>query len=185
MLPINRRGVAARSNPLCESSQVLQLSGDQTVPNGLSAQGGVSLQVVAHIQNRGDVPFVGAPWAGFSGKRLAIEGFALSPLDHISADRIEYKALSTTKTETPWVAGGEFCGTRGKGLPLIGFCVRVKPLEGGKRFECEYSGLFASGKTVGPVKNGAPCWSADPGDFIEAIQIKIIEREIPNTPAPS
>jgi hypothetical protein len=142
----------------------------------------IPLQIVAHVQNRGDVPFINASWAGFAGQRLAIEGFSLSPLRKIAASEVEYKALSATRSETPWVNGGALCGTRGKGLPLVGFCIRVKPQADGKRYDCEYSGTFASGKVVGPVRNGAPCWSTAPGDFLEALQVKIVER--PQVDAP-
>jgi hypothetical protein len=110
------------------------------------------------------------------GQRLAIEAFSILPLDKIAAEQLEYKALSATKVETPWVSGGGICGTRGKGLPLVGFCIRVRPQADGKAYDCEYSGTFASGRIIGPIRNGMPCWSSDLRDFIEAIQIRITER---------
>ena len=149
-----------------------------TIPDGPD----IPVRIVAHIQNRGDVPFTDAPWAGFAGQRLAIEGFSISPLRTIAASEVECKALSASRSETPWVSGGALCGTRGKGLPLIGFCVRVKPQPDGKRYDCEYSGTFASGKVVGPARNGAPCWSTAAGDFLEALQVKIIERPVVDSP---
>ncbi len=136
----------------------------------------IPLRIVAHIQNKGDLPFIDAPWAGLAGQRLAIEGFSITPLRKIAASEVECKALSATRSETPWVSDGALCGTRGKGLPLVGFCIRVKPQADGKRYDCEYSGTFASGKVVGPVKNGAPCWSTAKGDFLEALHVKITER---------
>jgi hypothetical protein len=136
----------------------------------------IPLRIMAHIQNKGDVPFIDEAWAGLAGQRLAVEGFSITPLKKIDASEVECKALTATRSETPWVNGGALCGSRGKGLPLVGFCIRVKPQPDGKRYDCEYSGTFASGKVVGPAKNGAPCWSTAQGDFLEALQVKITER---------
>jgi GT2 family glycosyltransferase/glycosyltransferase involved in cell wall biosynthesis len=145
--------------------------------NGQGANGqGVPLKIVAHIQNRGDVPFVDAAWAGFVGEHLWIESFAITPLGLIAPDEIEYKGLTATGVETPWVGGGASCGTRGVGVPLIGFSVRLKPKGGVARFDCEYTGAFLSGKILGPFRNGAPCRSSAPDDALEGIRLTLVER---------
>jgi hypothetical protein len=92
---------------------------------------------------------------------------------------IEYKGLTATGFETPWLAGGTSCGTRGMGIPLIAFSVRIKPSRSAQ-YDSEYSGRFLSGATVGPVRNGAPCRSPMPDDPLEAIQLRILERQAPH-----
>jgi GT2 family glycosyltransferase/glycosyltransferase involved in cell wall biosynthesis len=135
----------------------------------------VRLQVLTHIQNRGDVPFVGSAWAGYIGQSLWVEAFALAALDTLGADAIEYKARTAGGFETPWLSGGVWCGTRGMGVPLVEFAIRMSP-EASARFECEYSGAFFSGNMIGPLRDGQPCRSRVPNDPLEAVQIRVVER---------
>jgi GT2 family glycosyltransferase len=134
----------------------------------------VHLTVLAHIQNRGDVVFEDAFWAGAPGEGLAIEAFSITPQGGIAPHQLEYKALTAAGAETAWVAGGELCGARGAAVSLVGFAIR---LTGGAEahFECEYRGAFGSGKIVGPLTNGAPC-RATVGDPLEAIQLAVRDR---------
>jgi hypothetical protein len=142
-----------------------------------SISGDVRLQIVGHIQNRGDVPFIDTLWAGFLGSGLSIEALSVAAAGAFEGGKIEYKTLDATGGETPWASDAALCGSRGRGLPLTGFCVRVRPKSGGALYDCEYSGAFTSGQVVGPVKNGAPCRSTTPGDFLEAVQIKMLKRQ--------
>ncbi len=43
-------------------------------------------------------------------------------------------------------------------------------------YDCEYSGYYRSGVTVGPLRNGAPCRSTVANDPLEGIQIRIVKR---------
>ncbi|HEV2362724.1 MAG TPA: hypothetical protein VGS12_00850 [Caulobacteraceae bacterium] len=138
------------------------------------ASGDAPVRIDLHLQNRGDVSFTDAFWAGELGERLAIEAFAITPLERVAAEDIEYKALMENGVETEWASGGEGCGSRGQGVALIGFAVRLKGAAAGA-FDCEYRGSFSSGKIVGPVRNGAPC-HADDNSKLEAIQLQISER---------
>jgi hypothetical protein len=112
-------------------------------------------------------------WAGVSGQRLSVESFSIQPLDEANTDLIEYKAVTASGIETPWVASGALCGTRGMGMPLVGFAVRIKPQAADQDYICEYSAVMISGATLGPARNGAPCRSVDIGDPIEAIWISV------------
>jgi hypothetical protein len=143
----------------------------------------VSLEVVAHIRGRGDVRFVDTPWIGRMGPGLWIEAFGIFARDPAAAAAIEYKGLSTSGAETPWLGGGSPCGTRGRGIALIGFAVRQKAVAGGALFDCEYTGYFQSGATSRPTRNGAPCRSAVDNDPLEGMQLRISRR--PARPAPA
>jgi GT2 family glycosyltransferase len=137
---------------------------------------GLRAELCLHIQRRGDRVFTTPAWAGFRGERIWIESFSINPLEMISTDQIEYKGLTATGYETPWLSKGTLCGTRGKSMPLLGFAVRLKPQSDGQLFDCEYTGAFLSGAVVGPCRNGAPCVSAQSDDPLEAMQLRIIER---------
>ena len=148
-----------------------------STPTGeLPSPPGLRAELSMHIQRRGDRLFITPAWAGFRGERIWIESFSINPLELIGADQIEYKGLSGTGYETPWLSKGAPCGTRGKSMPLLGFAVRLKPSSDSQVYDCEYSGAFLSGATVGPCRNGAPCVSMQADDPLEAIQLRIVER---------
>ncbi len=137
------------------------------------------LDIVAHIRGRGDVRFPDTPWVGRLGPGLWIEGFMILPQSRSAEAAIEYKGLTASGTETPWIERGTFCGTRGNGIPLIGFAVRQKAVPGNVPLDCEYSGYFQSGATAGPTRNGAPCRSAIEHDALEGMQLRITPRPPP------
>jgi GT2 family glycosyltransferase len=132
-------------------------------------------EILAHVRNRGDMTFADVEWAGRVGPGLWIEAFAVKPLEGIAAADIEYKGLTRTGIETPWIGSGGLCGTRGMSVALIGFAARLKP-EAGANYDCEYTGYFQSGTTVGPLKNGAPCRSSVPNDPLEGIRLRLVAR---------
>ena len=139
---------------------------------------GAGLDIVAHIRGRGDVRFPDTPWVGRLGPGSWIEGFLILPQSRLAA-AVEYKGLTANGTETPWIEIGTFCGTRGRGTPLIGFAVRQKAVPGGVPLDCEYTGYFQSGATAGPTRNGAPCRSAIDHDALEGMQLRITPRPAP------
>jgi hypothetical protein len=151
------------------------------VGTGERPSDGAGLEIVAHIRSRGDVRFLDAPWVGRLGPGLWIEGFSVLPHRGLAAAAIEYKGLTASGTETPWTDGGNFCGTRGRGIPLIGFAVRQKTAPGSAPLDCEYTGYFQSGAIAGPTRNGAPCRSAMDNDALEGLQLRLTPR--PTRPA--
>jgi len=136
----------------------------------------IALDVLAHIHGRGDVHFVDTPVIGRLGRGLWIEGFAIFPESQSARTTIEYKGLTASGTETPWIRSGMHCGTQGSGIPLIGFAVRQKAVIDDAAFDCEYTGYFQSGATVGPTRNGAPCRSAVAQDALEGVELRITPR---------
>jgi GT2 family glycosyltransferase/glycosyltransferase involved in cell wall biosynthesis len=134
------------------------------------------LQIKTHIRSRGDVNFADVPWAGRVAPGLWIEAFSVQPLKHLGAQHIEYKALTGTGFETPWLSDDQICGTKGMSVPLVGFAVRLKPGSETASYDCEYSGYYRSSVVVGPLRNGAPCRSTVANDPLEGIQIRIVKR---------
>lgn len=135
----------------------------------------VRLEVLAHIERRGDQIFPGTGWIGTPGSRLRIEGFMIRPLDEVTPSDIEYQVLSPDGTEEPWVRSPLFCGTRGRSLRITGIAVRLSPrLQG--RVTVEYSGAFFDSGISGPFKDGEPCRPLLPGDTLEAIHVRVFRR---------
>jgi hypothetical protein len=138
----------------------------------------VPLQIGAHIRTRGDLSYTDAPWAGRIAPGLWIESFSVKPTGTLGADDVEYKGLTGSGFETPWLSGGASCGTKGLSVPLVGFAIRLKAGKESAAFDCEYSGYFKSGATVGPLRNGTPCRSTVANDPLEGIQLRIVRRTL-------
>lgn len=154
------------------------LPGDAAMPAVTPATMNPSarLRIDMHLRNQGDASFTADDWAGRSGTGKWIEAFKMSLLEPLTAAELEYKGLTATGLETPWLASGAECGTRGKATPLVGFAVRLRQNGSGPGFDCEYSGYFSSGTIVGPLKNGAPCRSSLKNDPLEGIRVVIRPR---------
>jgi hypothetical protein len=106
---------------------------------------------------------------------MRIEAFSLRPVERLAPADIELKAFLPNGGETPWIPGGVLCGTRGRGMPLTGFAVRVAPQQA-ERFEVEYQGSFFAGGISGTRRDGEPCRSDVTDDPLEAVNIRLVER---------
>jgi hypothetical protein len=135
----------------------------------------IRTEIVLHIERQGDRRFPGQGWIGNRGKKLRIEAFSIRPVDTLMARDIEFKALGPNRRETPWVTDAKLCGTRGQGLPLTGFAVRLAP-HIGERFDAVYHGAFFESGTVGPSRNGDLCVAPIADDPLEAINLRLIRR---------
>lgn len=136
----------------------------------------VPMQIGVHVRSRGDMTFTDTPWAGRVAPGLWIEAFCVQPLELFGPGDIEYKGLTGSGFETPWIGDDKMCGTKGMAVPLVGFAVRLKGSEAPAGYDCEYSGYFQSGVTVGPLRNGAPCRSTVANDPLEGIQVRLLRR---------
>lgn len=136
----------------------------------------IRVEVTVHLEGVGDRVFPGATWAGPPGERKRVEGFAIKPLQELRANEIEYKVLHPGGVETPWIAGPLFCGTRGRGLPIVGFAVRVAP-HVQDQFAVVYQGAFFRGGVTESRGNGAPCLPAIAGDALEGINIRVLQGQ--------
>ena len=135
----------------------------------------VPTEILLHIERAGDRLFPGRGWVGALGRRMRIEAFSIRPLERLVPADIEMKGFLPNGGETPWIPGGVLCGTRGRGLPLIGFAVRVVA-QRAERFEVVYQGSFFTGGISQVHQNGVPCRAATADDPLEAINVRLIER---------
>ena len=132
-------------------------------------------ELILHIERQGDRRFSAGGWAGNPGDRLRVEGFAIRPLEGIAPGHIEYMAYGPGGRQTPWTTDTRICGTRGRGLPLTGFAVRLAPAVR-DRFDVVYEGHFFSSGMRGPQRNGEPCLPVVGDDPLSAIRLRVIER---------
>ena len=135
----------------------------------------IGTEIVLHVERLGDRSFPGRGWVGNRGRKLRIEAFSIRPADTLAARDIEFKALGPNGRQTPWVTDAKLCGTRGQGVPLTGFAIRLAP-HVGDRFDVIYEGAFFESGVVGPNRNGALCIPAIADDPLEAINVRVIRR---------
>jgi hypothetical protein len=157
-------------------------SAPDTVEGGALALPPEELEVAAHIQLKGDVLGRLGDWIGETGSQCWIEGFAVAPRGDIHPDQIEYQAVLGRGWLSPWAEGGQFCGSRGMALPILGLRVRLRGAALATH-AIELSASFTDGTAVGPVGAGEPCEATSLAP-LEAFQIVIRklgdEAEIPN-----
>jgi hypothetical protein len=133
--------------------------------------------MVAHIQTRGDVGAMLGEWLGERGSKRWIEGFAVAPTAQVAPADLEYQAVLGRGWLSPWAEGGQFCGSRGMALPVLGLRVRLRG-EAERDFECVCSATFVDGSAAGPVAAGQAC-EAESLAPLEAFQISLRPRGAP------
>jgi hypothetical protein len=136
----------------------------------------IRAEVTVHLEGVGDRVFPGAAWAGKPGEHKRVEGFAIRPLQELRPNEIEYKVLHPGSVETQWIPGPQFCGTRGRSLPIVGFAVRIAP-HVQDQFSVVYQAAFFRGGVTEPRSNGAPCIPAIAGDALEGINIRVLQSQ--------
>jgi hypothetical protein len=135
----------------------------------------VKVEIVLHVQGLGDRRFAGGEWIGSRGQGRIIEAFSVRPLEKLAATDVEYKAYGSGGRETPWVTAAALCGTRGQGIALTGFAIRLAA-QSSRRFDIVYDGAFVKSGVAGPLRNGEPCVSSRIDDGLEAMRIRLFDR---------
>jgi len=146
----------------------------------LPAPAPTPVDMVAHIQTRGDVGAHFGQWLGEPGSGLWIEGFAVAPIAGVALTDIEYQAVLGRGWLSPWVEGGQYCGSRGMALPILGLRVRLRG-EAAAAYQVKVSASFVDGAKSGPVSGGESC-EAPSLAAIEAILIELVSLK-PEGPA--
>ncbi|GLR67287.1 hypothetical protein GCM10010909_19680 [Acidocella aquatica] len=132
------------------------------------------MDMMAHIQTRGDVGAKFGVWLGERGSQNWIEGFALNAPEGINPADLSYQAVLGRGWLSPWVEAGQYCGSRGMALPLLGLRIRLTG-EAAENYELSCSASFVGGASAGPAGNDETC-EADTLAPLEAFQITLTPR---------
>lgn len=138
------------------------------------------MDMVAHIQGRGDVGAMLGDWMGEPGSKRWIEGFAIAPSSGLGLQDIEYQAVLGRGWLSPWAEGGQFCGSRGMALPVLGLRLRLRGAAA-ELFDCTYTASFVDGTEIGPVNAGETC-EAESLAPLEAFRVQIRPRDAASAP---
>ena len=131
------------------------------------------LSQLVHVRGVGDVKTTGIGWTGRPGSGAPVEGFAIMPIGTIGNDALEYQAVLGNNWNTPWFPAGEFCGSRGLALELLGFRLRLTDTVS-EQYECAYWGSFVGKGIIGPIGDGEVCEAE--GAPLEAIRVVVTPR---------
>jgi len=132
----------------------------------------VKPEVAAHVQRKGDVLSRLGEWMGVQGSQSWIEGFAISPSRLVAPADIEYQAVLGKGWLSPWSEGGQYCGSRGMALPILGLRVRLKG-EASERYDVRLRASFTDGTSVGPIDGSETAESPDLAP-LEAFLVEIL-----------
>ncbi len=142
-------------------------------PAPSSIEKSLPLTLTVHVERDGDVTAQGGAWATAPHGGSAIEGFCLLPSGGLPHDALEYQAILGRDWASPWASGGEFCGSRGLALPLMGLRIRLR-----NPFSRSHAilvwGRFTKAGERGPFEDGALCEAAE--DTLAGLRVSICER---------
>jgi len=85
------------------------------------------LSFLAHLANLGDTPFAQGVWAGGPDAPAAIEGIQIVAEGGGAPVEMQVLVGSRPPRWSEWVGAGQYAGTRGHGLPLVGVRLRLRP----------------------------------------------------------
>ena len=130
--------------------------------------------MTAHIQRTGDVAVSIGDWIGEPGQQKWIEGFSILPQRGLASEDIEYQAVLGRGWLSPWSEGGQFCGSRGMALPILGLRVQLRG-QAAQRYAAQVTATFTDGTRIGPVEDGELVEAASLAP-LEAFQVTITDR---------
>jgi hypothetical protein len=139
-----------------------------------------ALTLLVHVQGHGDLPFAGGTWAGAPDGGGAIEGFAIAAGPDLPAGSLEYQAKLGRDWLSPWMAEGEFCGSRQMALTLLGASIRLRG-PAAADFWCRVWGRFG-GVELGPFEDGALCEAGDAA--LTGLRVAVVPRGAAARPRP-
>lgn len=112
--------------------------------------------VIAHIQTQGDVGGAYGNWVGEPGQQRAIEGFSLSTPEGLSPADLTYQAVLGRGWLSPWVEAGQFCGSRGMALPILGFKLKLSEAAA-RRYDLSIAASFVDGTKLDDLGSEESC----------------------------
>ncbi|AQS87490.1 hypothetical protein NCH01_27150 [Neoasaia chiangmaiensis] len=147
------------------------------------APAGGKPEIAAHVQRRGDVLSRLGEWMGAPGSQAWIEGFGVSPDGIVPESDIEYQAVLGKGWLSPWAEGGQYCGSRGMALPILGLRVRLKG-KSAEKFDVQLTATFTDGSRIGPV-DGRTAAEAESLAPLEAFLLEIVPHGAAKVEKPS
>jgi len=130
--------------------------------------------IIAHVQRTGDIGRAFGEWVGTPGSQMAIEGFSLTAPKDIEPGDLTYQAVLGRGWMSPWSESGQFCGSRGMALPILGLRVKLSGAAA-KRYDLRYSATFLDGTKLEELGSEDICETSTLA-ALEAMRIEITPK---------
>ncbi len=120
-----------------EPIALVEAAAEAPAPVPAAVAGAAAVSFLAHLANRGDTEFAQNVWAGGPDSPAAVEGLQMVGEPGAGALELQVLVGSRPPRWSEWVGLGQYAGTRGHGLPLVGFRLRLKPEAAGQEIAAE------------------------------------------------
>ena len=137
--------------------------------------------IIAHVQRSGDIGRAFGEWVGTPGSQMAIEGFSLTAPKELESGDLTYQAVLGRGWMSPWSESGQFCGSRGMALPILGLRVKLSGAAA-KKYELSYSATFLDGTKLDGLGSEDTCETPTLA-ALEAIRVELRPKTSAKTPA--
>lgn len=172
---------ASRSSKSNESGRAASSSavetGSASVSGAVSVSKTAAHEVLAHIQGYGDVGGSLGEWVGTVGSAKWVEGFSIQPDEELQAGDIEYQAVLGKGWLSPWVEGGQFCGSKGMALPILGLRVRLKG-EAAQKWSLRLTATFVDGTMLEFRDDEDDALEAESLAPLEAFRLEVVSPSV-------
>lgn len=129
--------------------------------------------LTAHVATLGDITLTPDPAVPLQHGTLCLDTSAntLRAFEGLQFDGnpflpdLEYRVQNHTGHQTEWAPLGTFCGSRGQGLPLTGFAIRLKG-PAALTTTCLYAGRFMGAPAPVTAQNGQWCRTTPPQNLL-------------------
>jgi hypothetical protein len=139
--------------------------------------------IVAHVQRMGDIGRSFGEWVGTPGSQMAIEGFSMTAPAELEPGDLSYQAVLGRGWLSPWAESGQFCGSRGMALPILGLKVRLSE-KAAKTFDLRYSASFIDGTKLDDLHSEDSCETPSLAP-LEAMRVELVRKATAKMKAPA
>jgi hypothetical protein len=140
---------------------------------GSYSPGPVSLQIVVHLENIGDIAFRENELAGTRGQSRRLEGFSVTISPAIPGLTLRYMAHLQDIGDTPFVNEGQFVGTRGQSRRLEGFAINLIG-SSASNYDVSYMAHLQGIGDTAFYQNGQFCGTRGQSRRVEGILVRIV-----------
>ena len=134
----------------------------------------VPAEIIAHVQDVGDVEGNLGDWIGQPRSGRWIEGFSIAPANDIPPEELLCRVVLGRDQLSPWTPAGKYCGSTSLAMPLRGFCLMLRGTAASS-YECSYSATFVDGSDLRSIPAGQICAAATLAP-LEAFQVTLLPR---------
>jgi uncharacterized protein YjdB len=134
-----------------------------------------NFDVLAHIEDMGDIHAGPGEYAGTRGKTKFMEGFSVTFTGPVDGIGLRYRAHITDSGDTQWVKDGTFVGARGKRKSVEGFAIELSGANLAQ-YDVLYMTHIRDVGDTGWVSNGAFCGTQGQRRPVEGLAVKVVPR---------